>query len=76
MTLLHQRQQKQMSTIREPQEQRVNSVATMRKKIKSAEVCRELTTSDNKGDGAAAATQAHFVKVTGVLNEATHFSQP
>ncbi len=46
------------------------------KKIKSAEVCEESTSSDDKDDDAAAATQAHFTEVTGVLNEATHFSQP
>jgi len=45
------------------------------KKIKSAEVCKESTTSDNKDDDAAGATQAHFTEVTGALNEATHFSQ-
>jgi len=45
------------------------------KKIKPARVCEELTTSDNKDDDAAAATQAHFAEVTGMLKEATHFSQ-
>ncbi len=45
------------------------------KKIKSAEVCRESTTSDNKDNDAVAATQAHFTEVTDTLNEATHFSQ-
>ena len=44
------------------------------KRIESAEVCRELTTSDDKDDDAAAATQAHFTEVTNTLNEATHFS--
>ena len=76
MTLLHQRQQRQMSTIRRSQEQRVSDVAMTEKRIKSAEVCRESTTSDNKDDDAAAATQACFAEVTGALNEATHFSQP
>jgi len=45
------------------------------KKIKSAEVCKESTTSDNKDDDAAKTTQAHFTEVTDTLNEATHFSQ-
>jgi len=45
------------------------------KKIKPTEVCEESTTSDNKGDDAAEATQAHFVKVTDTLNEAMCFSQ-
>jgi len=46
-----------------------------KKRIESAEVCEELTTSDNKDDDAAETTQAHFVKVTDMLNEATCFSQ-
>jgi len=47
----------------------------IKKKIKSAEVCEELTSSDNKDDDAAAAMQTCFVKVTDTLDEATHFSQ-
>jgi len=39
------------------------------------EVCRELTTLDDKDNDAAAATQACFAKVTGALKEAAHFSQ-
>ncbi len=46
------------------------------KKIKPAGVCRESTTSDDKDDDAAEATQACFVKVTGTLDEVTCFSQP
>jgi hypothetical protein len=42
-----------MSTIRESQEQKVNDVAATEKKIKSAEVCEELTSSDNKDNDAA-----------------------
>ena len=76
MTLLHQRQQKQMSAIRESQEQEVSNVAVTEKGIESAEVCKESITSDDKDDGAAATTQAHFAEVTGVLDEATRFSQP
>jgi len=64
-----------MSTIKKSQEQEVNSVATMRKKIKSTEVCRESITSDNKDNDAAAATQAHFTEVTNALDEAMCFSQ-
>jgi len=45
------------------------------KRIKSA-VCEESTTSDNKDDDAAEATQAHFAEVTDTLDEATHFPQP
>ena len=45
------------------------------KKIKPAGVCEESTTSDNKGDDAVTATQAHFVKVTDALKRVTHFSQ-
>ena len=75
MTLLHQRQQKQMSAIKESQEQEINSVAVTEKSIKSAEVCRELTSSNDKDDDAAVTTQAHFIKVTDTLNEAMHFSQ-
>ncbi len=45
------------------------------KRIESAEVCRELTSSDNKDDDAAAATQAHFAEVTDTLDEAMCFSQ-
>jgi len=64
-----------MSTIRESQEQKVNNVAVIKKDIKPAEVCRELTSSDDKDDDAAVTTQAHFIKVTDTLGEATHFSQ-
>ncbi len=45
------------------------------KKIESAEVCKESTTSDDKDNDAVMTTQAHFTKVTDTLNEATHFSQ-
>jgi len=65
-----------MSAIKESQEQGTNSVAATKKKIKSAEVCKESTTSDNKGNGAAEATQAHFTEVTDTLDEAVCFSQP
>ncbi len=75
MTLLHQRQQKQMSTIRESQEQEVSDVAATEKRIESTEVCEELTSSDNKDNDAVAATQTHFAEVTGTLKEATCFSQ-
>jgi len=44
-------------------------------KIKSAEVCEESTTSDNKDDNAAVTTQACFAKVTDTLNEVMCFSQ-
>jgi len=64
-----------MSTIKESQEQEINSVAAIKKRIKSAEVCEESTTLNNKDDDAAAATQAHFIKITDALNEVTHFSQ-
>ena len=76
MTLLHQRQQKQMSAIEKPQEQEANDVAVTRKRIESAEVCKESTTSDNKDNDAVVTTQAHFTEVTGTLDEATRFSQP
>ncbi len=75
MTLLHQRQQKQMSAIKESWEWEVNSVAMTRKSIKSAEVCEELTSSDDKDNDAAVTTQAHFTEVTDMLKEATCFSQ-
>jgi len=75
MTLLHWRQQKQMSTIEGSWKQETNDVTTTKKKIKSAEVCEELTTSDNKDDDAAEATQAHFAEVTDTLDEAACFSQ-
>ncbi len=47
----------------------------MRKNIKSAEVCRESTSSDNKDNNAVTATQTHFTEVTGTLKEVMHFSQ-
>jgi len=65
-----------MSTIKGPQEQGVNSVAVTEKRIKSAEVCEESTTSDDKDNDAAATTQAHFTEVTDTLDEAMRFSQP
>jgi len=65
-----------MSTIKGSQEQETNNVAATKKNIKSAEVCEELTSSKNKDNDAAAATQAHFAEVTDTLDEATHFSQP
>jgi len=49
---------------------------TTEKRIKSAEVCRESITSDDKDNDAAAATQAHFAEVTDTLDEAVRFSQP
>ena len=64
-----------MSTIKESQEQEINSVAVTEKRIKSAEVCEESTTSDNKDDDAAKTTQAHFAEVTDTLDEAMCFSQ-
>jgi len=75
MTLLHQRQQKQMSTIKKSQEQEINSVAVTKKRIKSTEVCEELTSFDDKDDDAATATQTHFAEVTDTLKEAMCFSQ-
>jgi len=45
------------------------------KNIKSAEVCEESTSSDNKDNDAAVVTQAHFAEVTDTLDEAAHFSQ-
>jgi len=42
-----------MSAIKKPQEQEANDVAATEKKIKSAEVCEELTSSDDKDDDAA-----------------------
>jgi len=74
MTLLHWRQQKQMSTIRESWEWEVSSVAVTKKRIKLTEVCRESTSSDNKDNDAAAAMQTHFTEVTDTLEEAVHFS--
>jgi len=65
-----------MNTIKEPQEQGVSDVAVTEKRIKLAEVCEESTTSDNKDNGAAATTQARFIKVTDTLDEVTCFSQP
>ncbi len=62
-----------MSAIKEPWEQEINDVAVTEKRIKSAEVCEESTTSDNKDDDAAEATQAHFAEVTDTLDEATRF---
>jgi len=76
MTLLHWRQQKQMSAVKESQEWGVNNVAMTEKKIESAEVCKESTSSDDKDDNVAAATWAHFVKVTDTLDEVMCFSQP
>ncbi len=64
-----------MSAIKKSQEQEVSNVVMTEKKIKSTEVCRELTSSNDKDDDAAAATQTHFAKVTGALKEVTHFSQ-
>ncbi len=46
-----------------------------RTEIKSAEVCEELTSSDNKDNDAAAAMQTHFAEVTDTLDEAVCFSQ-
>ena len=64
-----------MSTIKESQEQKINSIAATEKRIKLTEVCEELTSSDNKDDDAVRATQAHFTEVTDTLDEATCFSQ-
>jgi len=44
-------------------------------KIKSAEVCEESTSSDDKDDDTAVTTQAHFAEVTDTLNEVTCFLQ-
>jgi len=76
MTLLHWRQQRQISTIKEPQKWEINSVTVTETEIESAEVCRESTSFDDKDDDAAAATQTCFVKVTDTLDEAVCFSQP
>ena len=76
MTLLHQRQQKQMSTIKKSQEQEVNDVTATEKRIKLTEVCEESTSSDDKDSDAVTITQAHFTEVTDALDEAAHFSQP
>ncbi len=46
-----------------------------KKGIKSAEVCKESTSSDDKDNDAAAATQTCFVEVTDALKEAMCFSQ-
>ena len=75
MTLLHQRQQRWMSTIKEPQEWKINDVAATKKEIKSAEVCKESTSSDDKDNDAAVTTQACFTEVTDMLDEAMRFSQ-
>ena len=64
-----------MSAIKRSWEQEINSVAVTKKGIKSAEVCKESTSSDNKDNDAAVTTQAHFAEVTNTLDEATHFSQ-
>jgi len=47
-----------------------------KKSIEPAEVCRELTSSDDKDDDAVTATQTHFAEVTDTLDEAVCFSQP
>jgi len=65
-----------MSAIKKSQEQEVNSVTVTEKKIKSAEVCEESTTSDNKDNDAAETTQARFTEVTDALDEAACFLQP
>jgi len=65
-----------MSAIEKPQEQEANDVAVTRKRIESAEVCKESTTSDNKDNDAVVTTQAHFTEMTDALDEATRFSQP
>ena len=64
-----------MSAVKRPQEWEINDVTTTKKRIKLIEVCRELTTSDDKDNDAAVTTQACFAEVTGALEEATHFSQ-
>jgi len=64
-----------MSTIKRSQEQKVNDVAVTKKKIESAEVCEELTSSNNKDDDTAVTTQVCFAEVTDTLNEVTCFSQ-
>jgi hypothetical protein len=63
-----------MSTIKNHKNE-VNSVAATERRIKSAEVCEELTSSDDKDNDAAVTTQAHFTEVTDTLDEATCFSQ-
>jgi len=65
-----------MSTIRESQKQKVNSVVATEKRIKLTEVCEELTSSNNKDNDTVVTTQAHFTEVTDTLDEATCFSQP
>jgi len=45
------------------------------KRIKSAEVCKESTSSNDKDNDVAVTTQAHFTEITDALDEATHFSQ-
>jgi len=64
-----------MSAIKRSQEQKVNDVAVTEKRIELTEVCKELTSSDNKNDDAVTATQAHFAEVTDTLDEVMHFSQ-
>ncbi len=64
-----------MSTIKESWEWEISSVAATEKKIKSAEVCKESTSSDDKDNDAATATQTCFAEVTDMLEEVTHFSQ-
>jgi len=65
-----------MSTIRESQKQKVNSVVATEKRIKLTEVCEELTSSNNKDNDTVTTTQAHFTEVTDTLDEAACFSQP
>jgi len=75
ITLLHLRQQEWLSTDSEPQEQGASEMIATEREIKPEGVWGESTTSDNKGEGTAAATQAHFAGVTGALDEAVRFSR-
>ena len=45
------------------------------KEIKLTEVCEESTSSDDKDNNIATATQTCFAEVTDTLNEAMCFSQ-
>ena len=64
-----------MSAIRKSQEWEINSVTVMRKKIKLTEVCKELTSSNNKDNDAVTAMWACFTEVTDTLDKAVCFSQ-
>jgi len=59
---------------RNHENERSTVVAVTEKRIKSAKVCRESISSDNKDDDTAVTTQAHFTEVTDILDEAMCFS--